>query len=205
MTEEQLRQMMFGFDSSGTPPNISAGFPGMGGLGESGASGEDPMMKILQQMLGGAGAGGPGATFSPEVNGMGGPHNQLQEEPDPRAYIWRVIHFVAALAMGIYIATATDFTGAKSARSKTQGEVGVKFFWAFVTVELALQSSRFLMEKGRLGGSGILATIAGFLPEPYKGWVVLVARYSRIWQTLVADAMVVIFVLGTVSWWTSVP
>ena len=199
--------MMFGFDPSG----FSGGHPGSstlpyssGGL-EGGVSGEDPMMKILQQMLGGTGAGGPGAAFPPGmVDGMGEPQNQQQEEPDPRAYIWRVVHFIVALLMGIYIATATDFTGAKSARSKTQGEVGVKYFWTFATVELVLQSSRFLLERGQLSGNGILATIAGFLPEPYKGWVILVARYSRIWQTLVSDAMVVIFVLGVMSWWNSV-
>jgi len=66
MSDDQLRQMMLGFDPSATPPlggpqnpnaNPFAGFPGMGGMEMPGMEGmggppgaEEPMMKMLQQM-----------------------------------------------------------------------------------------------------------------------------------------------------------
>ena len=57
------------------------------------------------------------------------------------------------------------------------------------------------MERGQLPASGFLGGIAQILPEPYAGYVRVVGRYSVIWQTVVADAMVVVFVLGAAAWW----
>jgi len=194
---------------------------GMGmGLGDGG---EDPFSRILQQMMAGGGGpgggGGGGGTngLPPGLAAMfGGASAQAQQAPsqtDQYGYMWKIVHAVFALALGIYITSVTAFSGSRLART-TSGfvdssgngavDVGVRFFWVFATAELVLQSSRFFVERGRVGRSGLLGTVAGFLPEPYQGYLGLVGRYSGIWNTVVQDAMVVIFVLGCVAWWKEV-
>lgn len=130
---------------------------------------------------------------------------------DPYAYVWRIVHTVFALGLGLYIAFRTSFTGTKLERERSAlgygsaGEVlnpaSVYFFWVFATVEVLLQSSRFFLEKGRIQQGGILGMITGFLPDPYKGYLIWFSRYSRIWTTVSADAMVCVFVLGACAWW----
>ena len=224
MNDEQLRQMMLGIPPSGTPlppgsgPNPFAGFPGMDGAGSPPA--DDPMMKMLQQMMGGV--PGEGAGGMPAFPGMPGQQAPLVE--NSYAYVWRIVHSVFALGLGLYIASTTSFAGTKIERERsglsylatdsfggadpeaddptTQGlsPASVHFFWIFATVEILLQTSRFFMEKGKVQGGGILGMIAGFLPEPYKGYVALLQRYGRIWTTVSADALVCVFVLGVVAW-----
>jgi hypothetical protein len=75
------------------------------------------------------------------------------------------------------------------------------FFYLFATFEVVLQSSRYVIERGQLQGSGMLSSIGQILPEPYAGYVRVVGRYSVIYSTVVSDAMVVVFVLGAASWW----
>lgn len=196
---------------------------GMGtGMGMSMGDGvEDPLSRILQQMMaGGSGPGGGGGADSlpPGLAAMfggggGGSGTQAQQAPgqtDKYGYLWKIVHAVFALALGIYITSVTAFSGSRLSRT-TSGfvdgpgngavDVGVRFFWVFATAELVLQSSRFFVERGRVSRSGLLGTVAGFLPEPYRGYLGLVGRYSGIWNTVVQDAMVVIFVLGCVAWW----
>ena len=43
--------------------------------------------------------------------------------------------------------------------------------------------------------------VGGMLREPYRTWLMLASRYSRIWSTVVEDGMVVVFVVGLVAWW----
>lgn len=134
---------------------------------------------------------------------------------EPYAYVWRVVHAVFALGLGLYIAMATTFRGTKAERdvsglgtSYLTGEAGmsvasVHFFWIFATAEMVLQTSRFFIEKGRVQQGAIMNMITGFLPEPYKGYVALVSRYSTIWTTVTADALALVFVLGACAWWRS--
>ena len=185
------------------------------GMGEGG---EDPLSRILQQMM--AGGGGPGGAggidgLPPGLAAMfggsaGAEATQAPSQTDKHGYVWKIVHAVFALALGIYITSMTAFSGSRLSRT-TSGfvhgsgngavDVGVRFFWVFATAELVLQSSRFFLERGRTSRSGLLGTVAGFLPEPYRGYLGLVGRYSGIWNTVVQDAMVVIFVLGCVAWW----
>lgn len=198
---------------------------GQGGMGMGtgmgmGDGAEDPLSRILQQMMAGGGGpgGGSGADSLPPglaamFGGGGGTGTQAQQAPgqiDKAGYLWKIVHAVFSLALGIYVTSVTAFSGSRLSRT-TSGfvdgtgngavDVGVRFFWAFATAELVLQSSRFFMERGRVSRSGLLGTVAGFLPEPYRGYLGLVGRYSAIWNTVVQDAMVVIFVLGCVAWW----
>jgi hypothetical protein len=177
---------------------------------------EDPMMAMLQQMMGGGGIpGGAGAAGSgmPQFPGMMQPGPAAVAEP--YAYVWRIVHAVFALGLGLYIALATSFSGTKAEReisglgkSYVGGESGmslasVHFFWIFATAEVILQTSRFFVEKGRVQQGAVMSMISRFLPEPYKGYLALISRYSRIWTTVSADAMALVFVLGACAWWRS--
>jgi len=46
-----------------------------------------------------------------------------------------------------------------------------------------------------------MGTLAQVLPQPWAGYLRVVGRYSVIYTTVVADAMVVVFVLGVIAWW----
>jgi hypothetical protein len=219
MNDAALRQMMLGFDPTGTPPNQNAnpfaGFPGMGGMpgmdgaGMGGPAADDPIMKMMQQMMGGG--LGEGAGGMPTFPGM--PGQEPAAAGDPYAYIWRIVHAVFALGLGLYIAFMTPFTGSKLARELPdyapfgeEGDMGlsaasVHFFWIFATAEVVLQTSRFFFERGQVQAGGIIGMIMGFLPEPYKGYLAMVTRYGRIWTTVTADVFVLIFVLGVCAWW----
>ncbi|MCJ1352216.1 MAG: hypothetical protein MMC33_002200 [Icmadophila ericetorum] len=195
---------------------------GGSGGGMGGPEGEDdPMMRVIQQMMsgmpggpgqGGIGGGpGGGEGLPPGLaamfgGGAGGPDGQGEvQQEDTYGYIWKILHAVFALALGLYIVFTTPFSGSHLLRTEsllpTSTVPDVRFFWVFATAELVLQSARYFLERGKVGGGGMMAMISGFLPEPWKGYLLLVARYSGIYNTVVEDAMVVIFVLGVVAWW----
>jgi hypothetical protein len=75
------------------------------------------------------------------------------------------------------------------------------FFYMFATFEIVLQTSRYYIERGQLQESGILSTVGQLLPEPYAGYFRIIGWNSVIYSTVVSDAMVVVFVLGAMSWW----
>lgn len=244
MGNDQLRQMMLGFDrpasANGTP---SAGVPqnpffdpammGRAGAGGEDPGAEDPMMKMLQQMMGGA--GGPGGmpnSFGGAGDGqnnpfaamMGGGGGEQQQQPtqqlaatDVYAAVWRLLHFVLAVGLGLYIALLTSFSGTKIARERgavasatRAGAADVDaadlrryFFWTFATAETVLLTSRFFLDRSRASSSppGILWTVMGLLPESqWKGYLAMLLRYSQIFSTVRMDMLVCIFVLGVCAW-----
>ncbi|ROV89230.1 hypothetical protein VMCG_09883 [Cytospora schulzeri] len=212
ISEDQLRQMMLGFD-----PSMMGGGPGAGP--GAGPDGEDPMMKMLTQMLGpgavppnfgganGAGAGNPFAA-------MGGmqPPQQQAAAPDTYAAMWRLLHFVLAAGLGLYIALLTSFGGSKIERERAafaatggaQDDEDVMrryFFWTFGTAETILLTTRFMLDGRRGAPPGILGTIMGFVPEgKMKSIVGTGLKYSRIFSTVRSDILVCVFVLGICSW-----
>lgn len=183
------------------------GAPPAGGMDGN----EDPMMKLMQQMMGGASGEGnsqfpPGLAemFSGTTGGM--PGQPQQQAASSSAYLWRIVHAIFSLSLALYVVLTTPFTGTKAARSASvyslEGEnFGQRLFYLFATVEVVLQSSRYFLEKGQLAPSGIMGTLAQFLPMPYAGWIKVAGRYGVIYTTVVADAMVVVFVLGAMAWW----
>ncbi|EOO00396.1 putative sad1 interacting factor 1 protein [Phaeoacremonium minimum UCRPA7] len=215
ITEAQMREMMLGFERPGANPFFD---PAMGGATGGAGAEEDPMMKLLSQMMSGAG-GGPGGAGGPF--GAGNPFAQAgafgaapgqpaaPATPDRYASIWRLVHFVIALGLGLYIAVFTTFSGTKIERERAAFEsttAGIRhededsvrryFFWAFATAETVLLTSRFFLDRGRAPPSGMLWTIAGFLPEPFKGYLGIGLRYSQIFSTVRSDMLVCVFVLG---------
>lgn len=190
-------------------------------------------MRMLQQLMGGGGEGGEGklppglppgmaamlggmmpptpssASAARGAGGLGQSEQLVDDKRNDGGYLWKIVHAVFAIGLGIYITAMTTFSGAKSSSSSSgatttdvnvDGEVR-RFFWTFATAELVLQSTRFFMEKGRVSQSGWVGVLMGFLPEPYKGYLALGTRYGGIYTTVVQDAMAVLFVLGCVAWW----
>jgi hypothetical protein len=170
---------------------------------------EDPMLKLLQQMMGGMGGGAGGMPAGP----MGMPGQQAAVGGDSYAYVWRIVHAVFALGLGLYVAVAANFTGTKlerqmgglkgaaaAAGGEGMAEGTVQFFYIFATVEVVLQTARFYVEKGTVQTGGALGMVLGLVPQPWKGYLAIVMRYARIWTTTTTDALVCVFVLGVCSW-----
>lgn len=209
--DQALRAMMLGFPppngSSQPQPNPFGGpnpFAAMGnpdGTGDAAAN--DPMMAMLQQMMGGAG-GEPGAMPSfPGLPPMGFPGNDPSGAPavNKSAYIWRIVHAIFALGFGLYIAFTTEF-GTKTARhASIDSGVDLRAFYVFATVEAILQGTRFIFDRGQDSQSGIMGMILRFLPQPFGGYLRMFMNYRSIWTTTSADAMVVVFVLVAVNYW----
>jgi len=188
------------------------------GPGAQAQAAEDPMMHMLQQMMG-AQTGNPNAQLPPGLaemfgggsGGLGAPGQQQgQDQPGAQsssAYVWRIVHAISSFALALYVVTTSPFTGSKASRissaySEETGEsFGTRLFYLFATAEVVLQSSRYFIERGQLPQSGLMGTLTQILPEPYAGYVRVVGRYSVIYTTVVADAMVVVFVLGVMAWW----
>ena len=173
---------------------LMGGMPPPGAEGQAGAEGMDGGLPPgLAAMLGGG---------MPGMPGMEGPQPQ---KDSTYAYLWRIIHALSALILGIYIIFTSHALNGDISRGGITGaghEGGINVFWVFATAELVLQSSRFFLENG--GGSqlgGWMGMVAGFLPEPWRGYITLAARYSGIWSTVVEDGMVVVFIVGAVAWW----
>ncbi|KAG9595716.1 hypothetical protein KCU86_g3953, partial [Aureobasidium melanogenum] len=175
---------------------------------------EDPMLKMMQSLLSGdpSAAGGiPDSAMDdlpPMLKAMMQGQRATQQQASPptgSTYLWRIVHAVFALALGIYIAASGTFNGSKLSRSTSlqESDFGPRLFYMFATAEVVLQSSRYFLEKGRLQGSGWLATIAnsGLVPQPWSNYISMLGRYAVIWQTVIADAMVIVFVLGCLAWW----
>ncbi|MCJ1312311.1 hypothetical protein MMC25_005985 [Agyrium rufum] len=186
------------------------GLGGGGGMNPDGtpADGQTPQLPpALAAMLG---ATGPGAGASSESL----PQNTSGN-------LWRIVHFLAAFSLSLYILLSpshsssssgsggSSFTGTHLSRTAPPPSdetsmtniISTPFFWIFATVELLLQSTRFMLEKGRPAQGGMVGMAANFLPEPWRGRLLLVSRYAGIWSTVVEDGMVVVFVLGCVAWW----
>lgn len=208
----QMMMNMLGGGAGGAPgaggmpgfPGMGGGFPGMGGM-----------------MPPGMGGGMPGQQGVPPTMTV----------PDRYSSLWRLLHTAVALGLGLYIAVWTTFSGSKVDRDSKNILTGNKhhhigegdqvavgfdtdsarrFFYAFATAEALLLTTRFMLEKG-LGrspvggafGGGILGMAAGFLPQPWKGYLEIALRYGQIFSTVKADILVCIFVLGVCSWWRS--
>jgi GET complex subunit GET2 len=223
MSEAQLRQLMLGLDSTpGRPAGSPA--PGQNPFLPPGME-EDPMMKLLSQMMGGAIPGMPGAGAAGGAPGAGifppglvppGQQQPTQQPQDPYASLWRILHFAVAVALGLFLVLRTPFTGTLREREDAAAVAAARglgggrddddgrryFFWAFATAETVLLTSRLLLDRGRgPSGGGALWMAAGFLPPPFRGYAEVGLRYFQIFSTLRADILVCIFVLGVCAWW----
>ncbi|RYP45356.1 hypothetical protein DL768_008293 [Monosporascus sp. mg162] len=218
ISEAQLRQMMLGLDQPSQNPLAGAQppAPGMGGMEE------DPMMKMLSQMMSGGGmpGGSPGGGANPFAGtGMeslfagGNPMQQAQQQaapPNKAANLWRILHAIFALGLGLYVALSTTFTGTKTERDDStiasSGETDdiertrASFFYIFTSVEAVLLTTQYFLDRNRSPPSGMLWSFSGFLPEPFGGYLKHALRYLQIFTTVRGDALVCVFVLGVCCW-----
>ncbi|KAK4678513.1 hypothetical protein QC764_308345 [Podospora pseudoanserina] len=225
--EQALRQMMLGLDGPGVTP------PPMGmGMGGGKKMEEDPMMAMMMQMLGGGGAA-PGGGGAPPQNpfaglaGMGGGFPgmpgmeqppQQQQPPSKTPGLFKILHTLIALSLGLYLLLSTPFTGSKLDRDKSaladsgaavfqseaESQAKRNFVWGFATAEILLFTTRFILESqaGIRGeqSSGILGGLMNFLPPPWKGRVEMGIRYAKVVGRVRGDVLLVVFVLGVGSW-----
>ncbi|KAF4123795.1 GET complex subunit GET2 [Geosmithia morbida] len=211
VSEDALRQMMLGM---GPPPPLQQQQQGDGQENANpfggAAGGDDPIMQMMSQMMGGgaAGAGNPLAG----IPGLGDALGQKQKASPPDMYtsLWRLLHGIVALGLGLYIVALTPFTGTRAERElaaadeiQENEERKRLFFWVFATAEACLLTTRFFLDKGRDPPAGIAWTVSGFLPQPFKGYAQMVMRYGQIFTTVRSDILACIFVLGVCAWWRS--
>ncbi|KAI1753655.1 hypothetical protein F4782DRAFT_64394 [Xylaria castorea] len=236
LSEAQLRQMMLGFDQplpagSGTPPSRTGnpflnrpsptpGTEGVNGMPGMEGTNQDPMMQMLQQMMAGGmpgGAGGSNPFAGAGLEGLlgaagGGPSPMQQGQPVEQhktVNLWRILHAIFALGLGIYVALSTTFTGTKVERDaddlQSTGLLGAQnldqarawFFYVFTSVETVLLTSRYMMERGAgFTPSGWTWTVSGMLPDPFRGYSRHALRYAQLFTTVRNDALFCVFVMG---------
>ncbi|PFH56770.1 hypothetical protein XA68_16030 [Ophiocordyceps unilateralis] len=177
----------------------------------AGPSDDDPLMKMMSQMMSGFG-GGSSSPFA----GMPFPQPPPQQQvprSDGYTLFFRLLHALLGLGLGLYLTSVLLapplFTGTRAQREQqsfaasTADEERRKlvFFWVFATGEAVLLSSRFFLDKARQPPPGLLWTAVGFLPEPLKGYVSIVLRYGQFFMTVRADVLACVFVLGAACWY----
>ncbi|KAI1471918.1 uncharacterized protein F4812DRAFT_416017 [Daldinia caldariorum] len=253
ISEAQLRQLILGLDrqsSAGNATNTTPPQPGRNPLTNGplppvpGAEGmeDDPMMKMLSQLMsggmpGGAGAGAgdnpfAGTPMEGLLGGLGGmntngngtagpsPMQQAQQvAADKSANLWRILHAIFALGLGLYVALSTTFSGTlterehsaiasrrgKTSESTEQDSVErarAYFFVVFASVEALLLTTRYFLDKGKGHGAakGWMWTASGFLPGRARTYVQHALRYGQMLSTVRGDALVCVFVLGVCAW-----
>ena len=173
---------------------------------------EDPMLKMMSQLMEGIQPGSTSADASPDGlppglaalmgpvagnAGAGAARTPAQQSAATFDYAWKIVHAFFAFALGLYaVATSTSFTKSlvrvpgKPNEHDIYQRDGINLFWAFATVELVLQSTRYFLERGRTGSGigGMMGTASAVLPEPWASYLRLVARYSGIWSTIVGQS-----------------
>ncbi|KAH7154972.1 hypothetical protein B0J13DRAFT_618460 [Dactylonectria estremocensis] len=224
LSEDDLRQMMLGFERANTPgqPSPGVGTPTPGNLDE------DPMMKMMSQLMSGAGLPqGEGSPFAGMPGMPGAGANPFQPQPAPSSTavnIWRLLHALVALGLGLYIVLLTPFSGTKIERERASlpimtledpfttpadavdvaSELEQRkrlFFWTFATAETLLLTTRFFLDKRGPQPTGVVGTALGFVPQPWKGYIEIAMRYAGIFTTVRGDMLACIFVLGACSWY----
>ncbi|KAI9666966.1 MAG: hypothetical protein M1831_001471 [Alyxoria varia] len=194
-TQEEMLRRMLRAPENGSDANQQEG------------TSEDPMMQMMQQMLSPGGNQQSGSGDLPSglaaMFGGGAQEEGAQGQSASSAdYVWRIVHTILSLLLGLYAASVFAFTGSKLARDAyVDGQLAPRVFWIFATAELILQSTRYFVDKGRLPPSSTLGKFAAMLPQPYANYLRVLSRYSIIYTTVASDALVIVFVLGAMAWW----
>ncbi|EPS44973.1 hypothetical protein H072_1065 [Dactylellina haptotyla CBS 200.50] len=217
LRDDQIAQMMMqGNPLFGTP----------GGGATPGDMANDPLLQMMQQMLGGmpggplggppGGPDGSGGGIPPELLssmlgggfGPGGPTagdqpQQQQPEEAPFAKWWKLLHVLCSMLLGVYAVLNLPgrYTGSKADRLRFEDAPKIPLLWYFATMELVLQSTRYLLvEKGGPPPGLILATISRFLPRPLGTAIITLSHYFKIFSTIWQDGLVLIFTIGMTGW-----
>ncbi|KAJ6260210.1 hypothetical protein Dda_4434 [Drechslerella dactyloides] len=192
----QLMQQMFGGSLPGMNPDGSTAF-GNGTAKDGGGAGGIPP-EVLGSMFGAAAGGGAG--------------EQAEVVESPYARWWAVVHVLCSVLLGLYAVWTLPerFNGTKVQRMTFEEHakiliVGVyvwqPLFWYFATMELVLQSTRYLLvERGGPPPGMALITISRFLPPPLGTALVTLWHYIGMFSTVWRDGMVLLFTIGIAAW-----
>ncbi|KAF3113161.1 hypothetical protein TWF569_001448 [Orbilia oligospora] len=218
LDEDQLAQMMQAGGLFGAPPQ-----PGASPFGAGPPQGmeSDPLLQMMQQMLGGAGgmpgmpppgagagAGGAGAgglppdLLSAMLGGAAGPEQPAPQESRYTKW-WAFLHILCSVVLGVYavLSLPQRYTGTKEERIQHEGAQKIPLFWYFATMELLLQSTRYLLvERGGPPPGIILTTISRFLPPPLGTALITFSHYIKLFSTVWQDALIVVFTIGFSAW-----
>jgi len=164
---------------------------------QQGQEQEDPMMKMLSQMMGGM-SDDPNATgglpFSPDdiakATGlpsfvtnmmMGGSKAPPTPAQQRSTLTWKIIHVVFAIMAGTYL--LFTITGAQSTYGASPPAPATfrNPFLVFVTGELLVQGSK-IASSGTIASRGV------------EFWI-------QIFKDLSRDGAIVVFLMGLASWW----
>ncbi|RKF63071.1 hypothetical protein OnM2_028035 [Erysiphe neolycopersici] len=224
VNEEALREMMRrlnsmsniahndSIDNNFLNPTIQNRIPYLGNNAEIPSIPDDPMIKIMQQLMGETLHSGESVTM-PKVPGL---NNNLEKPTtvSPYDFIWRFAHAFWAVSLGIYIAMITQYTGTEIERERSfLGFDNVddnlllfatspkNFFYLFITIEAILLGTRYFLDREDTKPGGILGMLIGALQEPIRGYLQLGLRYMNIWSSVSRDALICLFVLGAFAWW----
>ena len=171
---------------------------------------EDPMMKMLQSMMGGMGAmgdaGNPNAV--PDMAGLGagfnaddiskatglpkfvtekllgGPKMPPTKAELQTVRLWKVVHVVFAVLAGLYLVFTVNTSTATYGESPPAPATFQNPFLVFATGEMLVQSTR-VISRGNLGKRG-------------PGW------WFQMVKEAIGDGAIVVFILGITLWWNGV-
>ncbi|RVD82268.1 uncharacterized protein DFL_006700 [Arthrobotrys flagrans] len=183
LDNDQIAQMMQGHPLFGVPPPGTSPF----GAGPPQDMTNDPLLQMMQQMLGGAGgmpgmpppgadgsgagAGGIPPDLLSAMLGGGAGLEQPAPQESPYAKWWALLHVLCSVLLGVYavLSLPLRFTGTKEERVQHEETQKIPLFWYFATMELLLQSTRYLLvERGGPPPGMILTTISRFLPPRWE-------------------------------------
>ncbi|OWZ71966.1 hypothetical protein AYX14_02642 [Cryptococcus neoformans] len=176
---------------------------GLGGMGPGG------ILSNLSDLFGGAGAGGPSFPGFGDA-GVG----QKQGKGKIEKY-FPVAHFISVILLAIFAVAWWEPTLRMTAAFRTEnvwadrwagfagrvkglGEVEVlPIFWAFVTVELILQTSRLMIFKSPPAPHSLLQNFLPVLPPSISRPLLTGSRYLNLFSQTYKDGCLLVFVIGT--------
>ncbi|KAK7207476.1 hypothetical protein BZA70DRAFT_271413 [Myxozyma melibiosi] len=210
--ENPILKFLAGRQQPTTPgaesPAADAAFQDFFSQAIAGNASGDMNLERLMQMAGmeGAAAGASGAAGgngAPASSSSAAGATASASGPD-RSSLWRTLHYFSVLGLGLYAAIVLGVRGSQLSRIESTGAAGAansRIMWYFATIELMLQSSRFLIEKGRSPSKSIFTKIAFYVPPPYSSYLILAARYTHILTNLASDFSLLLFILGIAAWY----
>ncbi|KAK9434482.1 hypothetical protein V1505DRAFT_389639 [Lipomyces doorenjongii] len=204
------RQQVLGAEGSGTgPQSPDAGFEEFVKqtvLSNNTGDGSDfdffsAMMNMSRSSDGSQTPGSPGATSPAGPNSTNTMSSNSANLMSDNSRYWRSAHAVSIILLALFAVFKLDLNGSQISRLESLGSGNGVVFWYFATTELLLQSSRFLIEKGRSPSKSIFTNVAPYIPAPYSSYLLLAARYTHIVANIITDFCLFVFLLGMNAWW----
>lgn len=123
---------------------------------------------------------------------------------NPLSNYWRLLQGSGSMADGSKVDLKAEWealypSGSTPAVRQALGPAPV--FWMFVTIELALQATRWMFNWGSGSPPGLLDTLILSLPRPYSTLASTAMKYFAITSSLIDDLCLLIFGVGCAVLW----